>query len=145
MNSYQQTKKRLLCPVRPKKTKVNVGPFKISPDGELIYSMDGLYGNYAANYRLGGSWGLWSVRGLTDTQVANPAGTIHIVDGGTAPTNTKDPDKCVTDTSLRKPGCWIVHLALHRAADSASQSLTPPLVCRVKLQTLCGFPSPRTL
>src|SRR5262245_21070318 len=60
---YQQTKKLLLCPVRPKKTRVNVGPFRISPEGELIYSMDGLYGNYAANYRLGGSWGLWSYAG----------------------------------------------------------------------------------
>src|SRR5262245_2244201 len=43
---YQQTKKLLLCPVRPKKTRVNVGPFKISQEGELVYSMDGLYGNY---------------------------------------------------------------------------------------------------
>jgi prepilin-type N-terminal cleavage/methylation domain-containing protein/prepilin-type processing-associated H-X9-DG protein len=106
---YQQTKKLLLCPVRPKKTKVNVGPFKISPEGELIYSMDGLYGNFALNYRLGGSWGLWSIRGLTDANVARPASTIHIVDGGTAPTLTKDPDKCITDASLRKPGAWIVH------------------------------------
>src|SRR4051812_9169913 len=54
---YQQVKKLLLCPVRPKKTRVNAGPFKISPDGELVYSMDGLFGNFAANFRLGGSWG----------------------------------------------------------------------------------------
>ena len=106
---YQQTKKLLLCPVRPKKARINAGPFKISPDGELIYSMDGLYGNYAANYRLGGSWGLWSIRGITDSQVVNPAATVHIVDGGTAPTLTKDPDKCITAASTRKPGAWIVH------------------------------------
>jgi len=106
---YQQTKKLLLCPTRPKKTRVNVGPFKISQEGELIYSMDGLYGNFALNYRLGGSWGLWSIRGITDDQVAKPAGTIHIVDGGTAATNTKDPDRCITPTSIRKPGAWIVH------------------------------------
>src|SRR5947207_508130 len=106
---YQQVKKLLLCPVRPKKTHVNVGPFKISPDGELVYSMDGLVGNYAANYKVGGSWGFWSIPGITDSQVANPAATIHIVDGGTAPRVTKDPDKCITEKSARKPGCWIVH------------------------------------
>ena len=106
---YQQTKKLLLCPVRPKKTRVNVGPFKISPEGELIYSMDGLYGNFAVNYRLGGSWGVWSIRGITDDQVANPSRTIHIVDRGTAPRLTKDPDNCVTPVSQRKPGAWIVH------------------------------------
>jgi len=106
---YQQTKKLLLCPVRPKKARVNAGPFGVSPEGELIYSMDGFYGNYAANYRLGGSWGFWSILGITDTAVVNPSGTIHIVDGGTAPTLTKDPDKCITPASLRKPGAWIVH------------------------------------
>jgi prepilin-type processing-associated H-X9-DG protein len=35
--------------------------------------------------------------------------TIAIVDGGTAPSNTTDPLKCVTAQSLPKPGCWIVH------------------------------------
>src|SRR2546422_661238 len=68
---YQQTKKLLLCPVRPKKVRVNVGPFRESAEGEIVYSMDGLYGNFAANYRLGGSWGLWQVRGITDTDVRN--------------------------------------------------------------------------
>jgi prepilin-type N-terminal cleavage/methylation domain-containing protein/prepilin-type processing-associated H-X9-DG protein len=106
---YQQVKKLLLCPVRPKKTRVNAGPFKISPDGELVYSMDGLFGNFAANFRLGGSWGFWSIKGISDSQVVKPSATIHIVDGGTAPTVTKDPDKCITAASLRKPGCWIVH------------------------------------
>src|SRR5262249_67518 len=96
---YQQTKKLLLCPVRPKKSKVNVGPFKISQEGELVYSMDGLFGNYAANYRLGCSWGFWSIRGITDADVRNPSKTIHIVDGGVAPANTKDPDKCITPLS----------------------------------------------
>jgi prepilin-type N-terminal cleavage/methylation domain-containing protein/prepilin-type processing-associated H-X9-DG protein len=106
---YQQVKKLLICPTRKKKEKVNAGPFKISPDGEIIYSMDGLFGNYAANYRLGGSWGFWSIRGVTDAQVSNPASTVHIVDGGTAATPTTDPNKCVTETTLKKPGAWIVH------------------------------------
>jgi prepilin-type N-terminal cleavage/methylation domain-containing protein/prepilin-type processing-associated H-X9-DG protein len=106
---YQQTKKLLLCPIRTKKDRINVGPFRSSSQGEIVYSMDGLYGNFSVNYRLGGSWGFWKVRGLTDTDVRNPSGTIHIVDGGTAATLTKDPDKCITPATIRKPGCWIVH------------------------------------
>lgn len=106
---YQQSKKLLQCPVRPKKVRVNVGAFRQSTEGEIVYSMDGLYGNYAANYRFGGSWGFWKIKSIADTDVRLPATTVYIVDGGTAATLTKDRDKSVTPTTFKKPGCWIVH------------------------------------
>jgi len=110
---YQQTRTILLCPVHP--LKVNIastgGLFPVGTDGEVEYASDGTYGNYAANFRLGGCWwpGVWEVRGITQESVKSPAATIDIVDGGTAPNNTTDPLRCVTPQSPQKPGCWIVH------------------------------------
>ncbi len=111
---YQQSKKLLLCPVRPalKDRKPGAGAgFGTSKDGEVTYSRDGLYGNYAANFRLGGCWfpGTWVVPGVKDGALRNPAGTVHVTDGGVAATNSKDPDKAVTPLSKRKIGTWIVH------------------------------------
>ena len=85
--------------------------FGTSNDGEVTYSKDGLFGNFAANFRLGGCW--WpntrQAQGVKDTAVRSPSGTVQVTDGGVAATNTKDPDKAVTPTSKRKLGTWIVH------------------------------------
>jgi prepilin-type N-terminal cleavage/methylation domain-containing protein/prepilin-type processing-associated H-X9-DG protein len=110
---YQQAKKVLLCPIRPARVKIAASssymPF--TTDGEAEYASDGTYGNYAANFRLGGCWwpGSWTIRGTSDEKLRNPARTVYITDGGTAPKNTSDPTKCVTDQSPKKPGCWILH------------------------------------
>ncbi len=109
---YQQTRQILLCPVRPKRVKIGTsGTFPYTIDGEVEYASDGTYGNYAANFRLGGCWwpSTWQVKGIKEETVRNPARTIHIVDGGTAEKNTADPKLCVTPTTQAKPGCWIVH------------------------------------
>jgi prepilin-type N-terminal cleavage/methylation domain-containing protein/prepilin-type processing-associated H-X9-DG protein len=109
---YQQTRQVLLCPVRPKTVKITTsGLFPMSSGGEVEYASDGTYGNYAANFRLGGCWwpATWQVRGIKEESVVRPASTAAIVDGGTAPKNTADPLQCVTAQSFQKPGCWIVH------------------------------------
>ncbi len=110
---YQQAKKVLLCPVRPKRVglRSTSSPFLVSSDGEVAYPVDGTVGNYGANFRLGGCWwpGTWEYRGITEESVRNPSGTVQLCDGGVAATNTKDPQRAVTATSKKKPGCWIVH------------------------------------
>jgi prepilin-type N-terminal cleavage/methylation domain-containing protein/prepilin-type processing-associated H-X9-DG protein len=110
---YQQAKKVLLCPVRPNKVKIGATssymPF--TTDGEAQYASDGTYGNYGANFRLGGCWwpGSWTIKATKEDAVRNPSRVVYITDGGTAPKNTSDPLKCVTPQSPKKPGCWILH------------------------------------
>ena len=108
---YQQARQVLLCPVRPKKVNIVAGLFPYTIDGEVEYASDGTYGNYAANFRLGGCWwpGTWQILGVKEEAVHNPSRTAYIVDGGTAAKNTPDRMMCVTAQSPQKPGCWIVH------------------------------------
>jgi prepilin-type N-terminal cleavage/methylation domain-containing protein/prepilin-type processing-associated H-X9-DG protein len=115
---YQQTRQVLLCPVHPRRVKITTaGIFPMTSDGEVEYASDGTYGNYGANFRLGGCWwpGTWQVRGIKEDNVLRPASTVGIADGGTAAKNTTDPNQCVTIQSAQKPGCWI----LHDVADDA--------------------------
>ena len=109
---YQQVRKVLLCPVRPRKVKIAAtGSYMpYTTEGEAQYASDGTYGNYGANFRLGGCWwpGSWTIKGLKEENVRNPVRTVHITDGGTGPKNTSDPFKCVTPQSIEKPGCWIL-------------------------------------
>jgi prepilin-type N-terminal cleavage/methylation domain-containing protein/prepilin-type processing-associated H-X9-DG protein len=110
---YQQVKRVLLCPVRPTKVKIAAtGSYMpYTTEGEAQYASDGTYGNYGANFRLGGCWwpGSWTIKGIKDDNVRSPARVVYITDGGTAPKNTTDPSKCVTDQSPKKAGCWILH------------------------------------
>jgi prepilin-type N-terminal cleavage/methylation domain-containing protein len=109
---YQQTRQILLCPVRPKLVKIiTTGFFPMTGGGEVQYASDGTYGNYGANFRLGGCWwpGSWQVPGIKEESVMRPAATVAITDGGTAAKNTPDPMQCVTSQSAQKPGCWILH------------------------------------
>jgi len=104
---YQQTTNLLFCPVRSKKFK----EFLQNYPSEIA---DKAISNYSMNFRLGGcDWpNVWDVKDwppLQEDMVRNPAGTVHLTDGGTRPVNTKDPFKCVTESSPEKPGCWIVH------------------------------------
>jgi prepilin-type N-terminal cleavage/methylation domain-containing protein/prepilin-type processing-associated H-X9-DG protein len=109
---YQQAKKVLLCPIRPKKVRINASSiYPFSSDGEVVYPEDGSIANYAANFRLGGcSWpGFWEFPPLREDAVKRPASTIQIVDGGTVARNTSNPFQCVTPQSTPKPGAWILH------------------------------------
>ena len=109
---YQQTRQILLCPVRPKLVKISTtGFFPVTTENEVQYASDGTYGNYGANFRLGGCWwpGSWQVPGIKEESVLRPAATVAITDGGTAARNTTDPLQCVTPQTAQKPGCWILH------------------------------------
>jgi prepilin-type N-terminal cleavage/methylation domain-containing protein/prepilin-type processing-associated H-X9-DG protein len=104
---YQQTTNLLLCPVRTKK-------FKEFLQNYPSESADKAVSNYSMNFRLGGcDWpNVWDVKDwppMHEWAVRNPAATVHLTDGGTRPLNTRDPLKCVTESSPEKPGCWIVH------------------------------------
>jgi prepilin-type processing-associated H-X9-DG protein/prepilin-type N-terminal cleavage/methylation domain-containing protein len=108
---YQQSKKVLLCPVRPKKLQSNPTIFGQSSEGEVTYPTDGTVSNYGANFPLGGChWpGVWEFAAITDGAVKKPSATVHVTDGGSQAVNTRDPNRCVTPNSTPKPGCWILH------------------------------------
>ena len=108
---YQQTKKILLCPIRPKKLKLGSTGYGRSDEGEVTYPTDGTVSNYGANFVLGGcNWpGTWEYAPINDTTVKRPASTVQMTDCGTQAVNTGDPERCVTVNSAPKPGCWIVH------------------------------------
>ncbi len=116
---YQQSRQILLCPVRPRTVNITGSStlFPYTTDGEVQYASDGTYGNYALNFVLGGCWwpGSWQVRGTKEESVKNPARTVHITDGGTAPRKTSIAQLCVTPTVKQKPGCWILHDVLNDA------------------------------
>jgi prepilin-type N-terminal cleavage/methylation domain-containing protein/prepilin-type processing-associated H-X9-DG protein len=100
---YQQSKKVLLCPIRPRK-------LKFGEAKEVQYPEDGTVSNYAANFALGGcDWpNVWEYEPIKDDTVKDPARTVHITDGGTQARNTRDSTRCVTVNSPQKQGCWIV-------------------------------------
>jgi prepilin-type N-terminal cleavage/methylation domain-containing protein len=102
----------LLCPVRPVLNGNylhNTGYYYWAPDGEVIYNVDpqglhvtnALYGDYAANFALGGcnsvgGWGL--IKGLTLAAVRKPATVVYITDGGMAANATANPNQCIVPT-----------------------------------------------
>ena len=110
---YQQSKKLLICPKRPKVVKFKKGPQGfLEPDyGEHAYPVDGTVGNYAANFRLGGcNWpSVWVFPSLRDTSVKKPSTTVAVVDSGSRPLKTKEPLKAVTIASKPKHGAWVLH------------------------------------
>jgi prepilin-type N-terminal cleavage/methylation domain-containing protein/prepilin-type processing-associated H-X9-DG protein len=121
---YQQTTNLLLCPVRTKKFK----EFLQNYPSEIP---DKAVSNYGANFRLGGcDWpGVWDVSqwpALRDTAVRNPAMTVHLADAGTRPANSPDPLKCVTEKSIEKAGCWILHDPRNDAPNNGGVTSTDP-------------------
>jgi prepilin-type N-terminal cleavage/methylation domain-containing protein/prepilin-type processing-associated H-X9-DG protein len=107
LQPYQQTTNLLLC---PSKTRKFLEVVALYPSEEQEHAVS----NYAMNFRLGGcDWpGTWDARDwpqMRDSAVRSPSSTVHITDGGSRPTNTRDPFRCVTPASPEKPGCWIVH------------------------------------
>ena len=107
LQPYQQTTNLLFCPSRTKKFKEVLALYATEP-GELAVS------NYGLNFRLGGcDWpNIWDIRDfppLRDNLVRNPAQTAQITDSGVQPSNTVDPQRCVTTKSREKAGAWIIH------------------------------------
>jgi prepilin-type N-terminal cleavage/methylation domain-containing protein/prepilin-type processing-associated H-X9-DG protein len=113
--------KLLLCPVRPVKNGNYFhapGYWAFAPDGEAIYNVDSqgkhstnaLYGDYAANFPLGGCWwpGSWQVPGVKLSAVRAPAMVVYTTDSGMAANDTTDPTKCVVPTCMAKYGAWVL-------------------------------------
>jgi len=122
LQPYGVSQALLLCPVRPLKGG-NVltadGYWNWSPDGEVIWNVDsqghhstnGLFGDYAANFALGGcnsegGWGL--IPGIKLSSVQTPATVVYTTDGGMAPYETRNPDQCIIPTCEVKYGGWVL-------------------------------------
>ena len=111
---FQQSKKVLLCPIRPKR----LGILKPRPDGfmmrnedgEIVYPVDGTVSNYGVSFELGGcDWPqTWEFNPTSEDAVRKPSTTVHLVDGGSQVVDTKDPLRAVTELSKPKYGCWIL-------------------------------------
>jgi prepilin-type N-terminal cleavage/methylation domain-containing protein/prepilin-type processing-associated H-X9-DG protein len=112
----------LLCPVPPTKNDYisTTGGWPRSSTGELIYNTvnavgqnnqtNCLYGDYAANFALGGCWypPSWTVPTIKLSSVIKPAAVVYSTDSGMAPLNTPDPLKCITPASQIKCGSWVM-------------------------------------
>jgi prepilin-type N-terminal cleavage/methylation domain-containing protein/prepilin-type processing-associated H-X9-DG protein len=120
LQPYGANQALLLCPVRPAKNGnyVSGGEPSFSPDGEVIYDDNGLYGDYAANFPLGGCWWIgnpgWQITGIKLERVIGiaggfgPAKVVYFTDGGMAPISTTQPLKCITPACERKFGGWVL-------------------------------------
>jgi prepilin-type N-terminal cleavage/methylation domain-containing protein/prepilin-type processing-associated H-X9-DG protein len=111
----------LLCPVRPVKNGNyfhGSGYWDYAPDGEAIFNVDNqgkhstnaLYGDYAANFPLGGCWwpGSWQVPGVKVEAVRAPGMVVYTTDGGMAAIATTDPMRCIVPTCVIKYGAWVL-------------------------------------
>jgi prepilin-type N-terminal cleavage/methylation domain-containing protein/prepilin-type processing-associated H-X9-DG protein len=124
LHPYQQTTNLLLCPVRTPKFR----EFQQNYPSELA---DHAISNYGMNFRLGGcDWpGVWDMRDwlpLRETDVRQPATTVHLTDAGTKPLRTRDPERCVTSTSPEKAGCWIIHDPANDAPNTGGVTSDDP-------------------
>ena len=92
-----------------------------APDGEIIYNVDsqgnhgtnGLYGDYAANFALGGcnsmgSGGFGFIPALKLSGVYKPATIVYTTDGGMQANETRNPQLCILPGNLRKYGGWVM-------------------------------------
>jgi prepilin-type N-terminal cleavage/methylation domain-containing protein/prepilin-type processing-associated H-X9-DG protein len=121
LQAYGVSQALLLCPVRPVKGG-NVltadGYWNWSPDGEVIWNVDsqghhstnGLFGDYAANFALGGCWwpGAWQIPGLKLADVRSPAMVVYFTDAGMTANNTVNPNECILPTNEKKYGAWVL-------------------------------------
>ncbi len=111
----------LLCPIPPVKNDYISGTegWPRSSTGEVIYNTvnsagqdnqtNCLYGDYAANFALGGCWypPSWTVPTIRLSSVIRPAGVVYVTDSGMAPNNTTIPLKCITPSCPIKCGSWV--------------------------------------
>jgi prepilin-type N-terminal cleavage/methylation domain-containing protein/prepilin-type processing-associated H-X9-DG protein len=120
LKSEGVTQAVLLDPVRPVKNGNYfhmAGFWAFAPDGETIYNVDSqgdhstnaIYGDYAANFALGGCWYPpgWEVPGIKLASVIKPAGCVYTTDGGMAANHTTNPNTCITPACMIKYGAWL--------------------------------------
>jgi prepilin-type N-terminal cleavage/methylation domain-containing protein/prepilin-type processing-associated H-X9-DG protein len=135
----------LLCPVRPVKNGNylrDTGYWAFAPDGEAIYNVDGkgnhttnaLYGDYAANFPLGGCWwpGSWQVPGVKQASVRSPAQVVYMTDSGMAANDTTVPTQCIVPSCMVKYGAWVLDDVVNDADSpdaGATASTTDPNWC----------------
>ncbi len=110
---YGITQPLLLCPVRPVKGG-NVltldGYWSWASDGEVIWNTNGLYGDYAANFPLGGCWytNVWQVPGLKPEAVRAPSKVVYTTDAGMRTVNTTNANLCIVPTNEKKYGASVL-------------------------------------
>ncbi len=115
----------LLCPVRPVRganALTATGYWGWSPDGEVIWNTNGVFGDYAVNFPLGGCWypGTWQVPGLKLADVRAPAMVVYDTDGGMTANATANPNQCIVPKNEKKYGAWVL--------DDASRDPDSPAV-----------------
>ena len=97
---YVPNTNAFVCPVKKKNP---------NHDTTYIYDPNKMVSGYAANFQIGGcefNAGGWHVAPITDSKAARPAATVYLSDSGTAPTDTTDPNRCVTASSPEKNEVW---------------------------------------
>jgi prepilin-type N-terminal cleavage/methylation domain-containing protein/prepilin-type processing-associated H-X9-DG protein len=118
LQPYGASQALLLCPVRPVKNGKfdDAGTIGVAPDGETIYNSSGLYGDYAANFPLGGCWwpGTWQEPGIKLESVIGTGGgfgisrVVYMTDGGMCANPTDSPLQCITPSCEKKFGGWVL-------------------------------------
>jgi prepilin-type N-terminal cleavage/methylation domain-containing protein/prepilin-type processing-associated H-X9-DG protein len=113
LKAYGANQALLLCPVRPVKGANALtadGYWSWSPEGEVIWNTNGVYGDYAANFTLGGCWwpGSWQIPGLKLEMVRAPSMVVYTTDGGMNANNTMNPKDCIIPTNEKKYGAWVL-------------------------------------
>jgi prepilin-type N-terminal cleavage/methylation domain-containing protein/prepilin-type processing-associated H-X9-DG protein len=98
---YLPNTNSILCPTKEQTRK---------PPPTHIFADDGTVSDYAANYQIGGHDApvFPSIRARKDASLARPASTVYVVDAGSQPTNTANPNQCVTTSSPQKAQCWVM-------------------------------------
>ena len=112
----------LLCPTPTPKngnSLVSAQGWPRSPTGEIIYNTvnsagqnyqsNCLYGDYAANFAIGGCWypPSWTVRTMRLSSVVKPAGCVYLTDSVVTANDTTNPLKCITTSCEVKSGSWV--------------------------------------
>jgi len=150
LQPFGATQPLLLCPVRPVKNGnylqggTDMQVFW-APDGEVIYNVDstgvhstnGLYGDYAANFALGGcnsagAGGFGLIPALKLADVRKPAGVVYTTDSGMQANPTDNPNLCIAPAYERKYGGWVLEDPVNDPDSpdvSATTSATDPNWC----------------
>lgn len=107
LQEHQRSTNVVLCPTRSPKFRKQMAIYSSEQSEKWV-------SNYSANFQIGGcDWpGVWPSERWPQRRTSDikfPASTVYLTDGGRQPTNSRNPDLCVTADSPEKPGCWIVH------------------------------------
>jgi prepilin-type N-terminal cleavage/methylation domain-containing protein/prepilin-type processing-associated H-X9-DG protein len=99
---YVPNTNAFLCPAKERKPNVIY---------TYIYDPNKMVSGYGANFQIGGcdfKAGGWSMAPISDSAAARPSATVYLADSGTAATDTTDPARSVTASSLEKIEVWVL-------------------------------------